>query len=105
MKESRYQAHLIKLLKKMFPGCLIMKMNAGYRQGIPDLLILFNNRWALLEVKASKDAEQQPNQAYYVKKANEMSFAAFIYPENEKEVLHELQQALRPARKARPAQS
>lgn len=98
MLESTYQAKLIKKLNRMFPGCIIMKNDESYRQGIPDLLILFNSRWALLEVKASEDAPTRPNQEYYVATANHLSFAAFIYPENEKDVLHDLTAALRAGR-------
>jgi hypothetical protein len=47
----------------------------------------------MLEVKASEDAPLRPNQGYYVRKLNDMSFAAIIYPENEKEVLAALQEA------------
>lgn len=95
MLENEYQAKLIKKLRRMFPNCLILKNDTDYLQGIPDLLILHNDRWALLEVKASEDADVRPNQPYYVRVGNEMSFAAFIYPENEKEVLDDLKQAFR----------
>lgn len=93
MLESKYQAKLIKKLEKMFPGCLVIKNDPSHRQGITDLLILFGRNWAALEVKAHANADQRPNQAYYVAKMNEHSYAAFIYPENENEVLHELQLA------------
>ena len=98
MLESTYQAKLIKKLYRMFDGCLILKNDSSYLQGIPDLLILHNDRWALLEVKASEDADQQPNQDYYVAKGSHMSFASFIYPENEKEVLDALRAAFRTER-------
>jgi hypothetical protein len=90
MLESEYQAKLIKKLRRMFPDCLILKNDPKYLQGIPDLLILHNDRWALLEVKASEDSDTRPNQQYYVDLGNELSYAAFVYPENEKEVLHDL---------------
>jgi hypothetical protein len=93
-RENEYQAYLIKEIKRRLPGCTILKNDANYMQGILDLLILHCDRWAMLEVKASADAKLQPNQAYYVEKFGEMSFAAFIYPENEKEVLDALQQTL-----------
>lgn len=92
MRESQFQAKLIKDLKKRFPGCIVMKSDAGYLQGIPDLLILYNDKWASLECKQSVSAKKQPNQEYYVDKMNEMSFSHFIYPENKEEVLSELQQ-------------
>ena len=93
MLENKFQANLIKELKKLFPGCIVMKNDASYIQGIPDLLILYNDKWASLECKKSAGAKRQPNQEYYVGRMNEMSFSRFISPENEEEVLHELQQA------------
>ena len=66
MLESQFQAKLIKELKKLFPGCIVMKSDSGYLQGIPDLLILFNDKWAALECKQHAGAKKQPNQEYYV---------------------------------------
>lgn len=94
MLESTYQAKLIKKLEKLFPGCVVQKNDPNYRQGFPDLTIFFRDRWAALEVKAHADAPTQPNQPHYVERLNGMSYAAFIYPENESEVLSELQRAL-----------
>lgn len=96
MLESHYQNHIIGRLKKMFPGCLVLKNDSSYIQGIPDLSLYWGLMWAMLEVKTSASAKEQPNQRYYVEMLNEMSFAAFIYPEIEEEVLHELQQAFEP---------
>lgn len=93
MKESKFQAELKKELKERFPGCIVTKLDSGDIQGIPDLLVLYKNKWATLENKRSANAPHRPNQDYYVNKMNEMSFSRFIYPENKQEVLHELQQA------------
>lgn len=101
MTENKYQAELIKKLKKMFPGCYILKNDSSHLQGILDLTILYGEEWASLEVKASADARTRPNQDFYVRQLNEMSFAAFIYPENEAEVLSALQEAFEPTRRAR----
>lgn len=90
--ESQYQAKLIQQLCQIFPGCFILKNDSGYLQGVPDLLVLFEDKWAMLEVKESTTAAEQPNQRYYVEKLDSMSFAAFIYPENEQDVLRDLQQ-------------
>lgn len=95
MLESKFQAKLIKKLKELFPGCIITKTDSGYLQGIPDLLILYEDKWATLECKQSSNAKKQPNQEYYVDKMNGMSFSRFICPENEEEVLNELQQSFK----------
>ena len=94
-KESQFQAGLIKRLKKQFPGCLVLKNDANYIQGFPDLTVLYKSKWALLECKRECEAHKQPNQQYYIDKGNEMSFARFICPENEEEVLNDLERAFR----------
>ena len=95
-RESQFQAKLIRKLKEMFPGCIVLKNDANYIQGFPDLTILYKNqKWALLECKRESEAHKQPNQEYYVRKGDEMGFARFISPENEEEVLNDLQQAFR----------
>jgi len=91
--ESAYQAKLIRKLKRLFPGCEVLKNDANYLQGILDLTIFYGPFWAMLDVKASPTAKRRPNQQYYVDLMNRMSFAAFIYPENEEEVLTALQEA------------
>lgn len=93
--ESGFQDRLISDLERLFPGCMIMKLDSSYIQGIPDLLILYRNKWATLECKKSANARKQPNQTYYVDKMNEMSFSSFICPENKEEVLYELQQTFK----------
>lgn len=90
MKESKFQSDLKKELRCMFPGCIITKLDSGDIQGIPDLLVLYKDKWAVLENKRSIKASHQPNQDYYVDKMNNMSFASFIYPENKDEVLAKL---------------
>lgn len=95
MLENKFQSNLIKELKNRFPGCIVMKNDASYIQGIPDLLVLYNDKWASLECKKNGSAKKQPNQEYYVGYMNDMSFARFIYPENKEEVLNELQQTFK----------
>ena len=94
MRESQFQAQLIKKLGKMLPGCIVLKNDPNYIQGIPDLLILYKERWAALEVKRGRLAHVRPNRAHYVREVNGMSYAAFIYPENESEILDEVQRSL-----------
>ena len=100
-RESKFQAGLIAELKERFPGCIVMKNDPNYIQGFPDLLILYNDRWAALECKRSAKAAKRPNQEYYVSLLNHMSYSNFINPENKEEVLNDLQQAFQPRRKAR----
>lgn len=90
--ERQFQASLIRELKKRFSGCIVMKLDASYIQGIPDLLILWGKHWATLECKKSAKAHKQPNQKIYVDMMNTMSFSRFIFPENKEEVLNELEQ-------------
>jgi hypothetical protein len=101
MKETQYQAKLIKKLETLFPGCLIIRIDSRQIQGLPDILILFNDHWAVLEVKLADDSRTQPNQEYYVNMLNDMSYASFINPENEEEVLSDLQSAFGIIRAAR----
>lgn len=97
-KESDFQKSLIYEIKQRLPGAVVIKLDAHYIQGIPDLLILYKDRWASLECKKSEKATHRPNQEYYVEKMNKMSFSSFIFPENRMEVLNELQRALESGR-------
>lgn len=94
MKENQFQANLIHEIKTRFPGCIVMKNDSSYIQGIPDLLILYKDRWASLEVKKDESASHRPNQDYYIRKMDEMSYAKFIYPKNREEILYGLEQTL-----------
>ena len=97
MRESKFQSNLICEIRERFQGSIVIKIDASvvHYQGIPDLLILYQDKWAALECKGFEGAHHQPNQDYYVSMMNEMSFAAFIYPENKEEVLNEMEQAFR----------
>jgi hypothetical protein len=90
MLENRFKTKLIRELKNMFPGCIVTHLDPNEIQGIPDLLILYKDKWAALEGKKYEDASVRPNQEYYVNLMDDMSFASFIYPENKDEVLYEL---------------
>lgn len=101
VNENKFQAEVIRDLKREFPGCIVLKNDPNYIQGIPDLLVLFKNKWAALEVKRSKNDSHRPNQDYYISLMNKMSYAKFIYPENKEEVFDELQQSFRFRRTSR----
>lgn len=94
--ESKFQKELMDEIRAAYPGCVILKNDSGYIQGIPDWTILWKDKWAVLETKKSKNAAKQPNQEYYVDQLDNMSFSRFVYPENKEEVLRELQQAFGP---------
>lgn len=94
MLENKFQANLIREIKNMLPGCIVMKNDSSYIQGIPDLLILYKDKWAALECKKNARASKQPNQEYYVGMMNDMSFAQFICPENKEDILNDLYKTL-----------
>lgn len=91
MLERNFQKTLIKDIKKRFDGCMVLKNDPNYIQGVPDLLVLYKNKWAALECKKSSKAAHQPNQDYYINKMNQMSYASIVSPENKEEVLHDLE--------------
>lgn len=91
MKENYFQKELIKKIKQLLPGCVVLKNDARYVQGIPDLSVFFGNRYFMLECKRDSKSNKQPNQSIYVDHINNMGgYARFIYPENEKEILDEI---------------
>jgi hypothetical protein len=105
--ESDYKPKLIKRIRERLPGCVILKNDANYMQGVPDLIILWNDRWAMLEVKRRKprsSSDYEPNQEWYIDELNRMSFCACVYPGNEEEVLDEIQRQFQTRRKARVSQ-
>lgn len=93
MREATYQAGLIKRIENLIPGCVVLKNDPRDVQGIPDLLVLYKDKWAMLEVKISHSSQVQPNQMYYIETLGAMSYTSFINPDNEGEVLNELQHA------------
>lgn len=94
-RESGFQRELIRELKERFPGCVVLKNDPLYIQGFPDLTILYRDRWAVLECKRSSRDAHRPNQDHYVELLNEMSYSAFIFPENRERILNELEQAFK----------
>ena len=91
MLENKFKTKLATEIKERFPGAKVFHLNPNECQGAPDLIILYQNKWAALEGKKSATASHRPNQDYWVDTYNEMSFARFIYPENKEEILNELQ--------------
>lgn len=100
-RESAFEAHIVRKLLRSYPGAVILKNDPNLLQGFPDRLILFENTWAAFEAKAYETARHRPNQDYYIDILNKMSYASFVYPENEETFLYELQQTFRNNRSAR----
>ena len=94
-KENKFQADLVKEIKKRFPGVIVLKNDANYLQGIPDLTILWKRCWAMLECKKSSSEIHQPNQDFYIEMADGLSFGRFIYPENKEAILDEMERAFK----------
>ena len=92
MLEKDFQSKLIKEIKSRFNGCIVLKLDPNYIQGLPDLLVLYRDKWASLECKRGGGSKKRPNQSFYVDLMNQMSFSRFIDPTNKEEVLSELQQ-------------
>ena len=88
--ESRFQKDFIDEAKKRYPGCIAIKNDPCYIQGFPDWTILYEDKWAVLEMKKERGAQKQPNQEYYVDKLNKMSFSRLVFPENKEEVFEDL---------------
>ena len=91
-RESSFQRGLIREIEARYPGCIVIKNDPTYRRGFPDLLILYGNRWATLECKRSPTEHHQPNQDYWVETLDEMSYSAFVYPENKEFIVKDLDQ-------------
>jgi len=99
MLENEYQQHVVEEIYNILPGkklvdTIVIINDPNYIQGIPDLTVLHRAKWAFIEVKLKEKSKEQPNQRWYVEHWRRDVFTAFIYPENEKEVLLALQQAL-----------
>lgn len=104
-KEKDFQKNLVKEIKTILPGSIVLKNDPTYIQGFPDLLVLYKNKWAALECKRKNNSDKQPNQDYYINELEKMSFASFINPENKEEVLNELQQTFKSRRSTRVSKS
>jgi hypothetical protein len=86
MLESEYQSRLIKTLKKKYDGCVVIKTDPSHHVGFPDLLILYNKKWAALECKRNNKSAMSDSQKYHINILNSMSYAARISRENQEEV-------------------
>lgn len=96
--ESDFKHDLIDILKSKYPGAIFLKNDPTYRRGVPDLIMLYKDKWAMFETKRGSKSTHRPGQDYNVDILDKMSFARFVYPENMEDVLNELENTLRPKR-------
>ncbi len=61
-RENDFQKGLIHDIEEALPGAIVMKNDSTYIQGIPDLTVLYKDKWATLECKRYSHASKQPNQ-------------------------------------------
>lgn len=90
MLENEYKTKLCARIKREFPKAIVLHLDPNEIQGIPDLIVLYKHYWMTLEGKKAFNSPKRPNQEYYVKLMNNMSFSKFVYPENEEQVLEEM---------------
>lgn len=88
MLEAEFQKDLIKELKSLFRGAIVLKNDEQLLQGIPDLLLLYRSNWCFIEVKKDAKAKYRPNQEWYLAQAEFMGATGItIYPENKNEMI------------------
>ena len=91
-KEADFKSKLYKEIRNKCPGTEVIPHDAGYLQGFPDATVYFpNGKYVLLEGKRTENSARQPNQDYYVNDSPLSPNAMFVYPENKKEVLKEIE--------------
>ena len=76
--ESKFQKDFIDKVKERYSGSIALKNDSSYIQGFPDWTILYEDKWAVLEMKKKRGARKQPNQEYYVDKLNKMGGLYFL---------------------------
>lgn len=89
--EGRFKEEFSKDLAFAFPDVVMLKNDEQLLQGVPDMLVLYKDKWAMLEFKAHAKAAVQPNQRYYISFFDSMGFGAFVYPENRDDVIEALE--------------
>lgn len=89
--EKKFKISIKDFLEENYKGSILLNLDPSSNpQGINDTLFLYKNCWAGLEFKRSRLAEVRPNQPYWVKRLDQMSFSRFIFPENANKVMAEL---------------
>lgn len=94
MLESKFKSDFLADLQEVLPEIDIFQIKDN-RRSDPDIIVLApGGKWAALEFKRSDAADRQPNQEYRIEELDKKFFAAFVYPENAREVFHDLERIL-----------
>jgi len=81
MSEKQLQRDIITFLRGK--GCYVLKNDATYRQGVPDLSFWHSDLSGFIEVKANANSPYQPLQQPTIEKLEKMGiFVAVIHQEN-----------------------
>ena len=85
--ENKFKDKIKKRLN-LFPNSYHFTKEAVSLRVIPDIIGCSNGKFFALEVKASRNSNKTEMQKHILEKIKRAgSFASFIYPENEEEVL------------------
>lgn len=90
MLESKFKTRLRNRIEKEFPGAIVMHTNPVERRGAPDLVVLYKDKWVALEGKQESKSSHRPLQDYRVEEWNKLSFARFVEPSNEQDVIDDM---------------
>lgn len=96
MTERKLQSEIIDFLKSR--GAYVMKNDASYRQGVPDLSFWHPDLSGFIEVKLNEKSHYQPLQKATIKKLQDMGiFCEVIHSENWDTWITRLDQWMGPA--------
>lgn len=95
MKESDFQAKIIKWLRSK--GCFVWKcqQNSATQRGVADIFFCYEGFYGFIEVKQAKNSPKRPGQQAFIDKMAKWSWAKFVYPQNWEEIKQELEELLK----------
>lgn len=93
-EEQKLQTKLATALRALGAKVIKQDPTIGRQRGIPDLLILKDGWWGMIECKAHKNSKKQAGQTDWILWASQNSYGRFVYKENYDEVLAELKEIL-----------
>lgn len=88
--ESTFEKEFCKALRQTLGERYTYTFKLTAAKGIPDRLILYKDKYALLEFKQYKNAKKQPGQETWVGHFDNLAYAAIVYPENAEKVMQDI---------------